>query len=71
MISITIDNPEVEQILHQTYGNNHNRLINEFSQFIQTRIIKEDIKISIQQLEQGKAVNFTDAFKQVKQRYKP
>jgi hypothetical protein len=71
MISITIDNPDVEQILHQTYGNNYNRLVNEFSQFIQMRIIKEDIKTSIQQLEQGKSVNFTDAFKQVKQRYEP
>jgi hypothetical protein len=69
MINITIDNPDIEQTLQQTYGNNHSRLIKEFSQFIQSAKIKDDIGISIQQLEQGKSVKLKDAFSQVKRNY--
>ncbi|MGZ8947516.1 MAG: hypothetical protein ACXW1W_19090 [Methylococcaceae bacterium] len=69
MINITIDNPDIEHILQQTYGNNHSRLIKEFSQFVQFTKIKDDISISIQQLERGESVNLTDAFAQVKRNY--
>ena len=69
MINITIDNPDIEQILQQTYGNNHSRLIKEFSQFIQAAKIKDDIGISIRQLEQGESVKLADAFTQVKRKY--
>jgi hypothetical protein len=69
MINITIDNPDIEQILQQTYGNNHNRLIKEFSQFIQTAKIKDDIGISIHQFEQGESIKLMDAFIQVKRKY--
>lgn len=69
MINITIDNPDIEQILQQTYGNNYNRLIKEFSQFIQSAKIKDDIGISIQQFEQGECVKLADAFAHVKRKY--
>lgn len=69
MINITIDNPDIEQILQQTYGNNHSRLIKEFSQFVQSTKIKDDISISIQQLERGESVKLADAFAQVKRNY--
>ena len=69
MINITIDNPDIEQILHQTYGNNYNHLIKEFSQFIQSVKIKDDIGISIQQFEQGEGIKLADAFAQVKRKY--
>ncbi len=69
MINITIDNPDIEQILQQTYGNNHSRLIKEFSQFVQATKIKDDISISIQQLERGESVKLADAFAQVKRNY--
>jgi hypothetical protein len=66
MTNITIDNPDIEQILQQTYGNNHSRLIKEFSQFVQATKIKDDISVSIQQLERGESVKLADAFAQVK-----
>ncbi|MEE7627408.1 hypothetical protein V3O24_14660 [Methylobacter sp. Wu8] len=69
MINITIDNPDIEQILQQTYGNNHSRLIKEFSQFIQAAKIKDDIGISIHQLEQGESVKLADTFTQIKRKY--
>ncbi|MFA5019217.1 MAG: hypothetical protein WC504_16825 [Methylobacter sp.] len=69
MINITIDNPDIEQILQQTYGNNHSRLIKEFSQFVQFTKIKDDISISIQQFERGESVKLADAFAQVKRNY--
>jgi hypothetical protein len=69
MINITIDNPDIEHILQQTYGNNHGRLIKEFSQFIQTTRIKDDIGISIHQLEGGESIKLADAFTQVKRKY--
>ncbi len=69
MINITIDNPDIEQLLQQTYGTNYNRLVQEFSQFIQSAKIKEDIAISLQQLECGEGIKFATAFSQVKQKY--
>jgi hypothetical protein len=69
MINITIDNPDIEQILEQTYGNNHGRLVKEFSQFIQSKKIKDDIDISIQQLERGEGIKLADAFNRVKRNY--
>lgn len=69
MINITINNPDIEQILQQTYGGNHSRLIKEFSQFVQAAQIKDDINISIQQLERGESVTLADAFAQVKRSY--
>lgn len=69
MINITINNPDIEQILQQTYGNNYSRLIKEFSQFVQATKIKDDISISIQQLEQGESIKLADAFSQVKRNY--
>lgn len=69
MINITIDNPDIEQILEQTYGNNHGRLVKEFSQFIQSKKIKDDIDISIQQLEWGEGIKLADAFNRVKRNY--
>lgn len=69
MINITIDNPDIEQILEQTYGNNHNRLIKEFSQFIQSKKTQDDIDISIQQLERGEGIKLADAFNRVKRNY--
>ncbi|MCK4494420.1 MAG: hypothetical protein KAU26_10205 [Methylococcales bacterium] len=69
MINISINNPNIENILQQTYGTNYNRLIEEFSQFIQTTKIKEDIGISIQQLKQGEGIKLTNAFNQIKQNY--
>ena len=69
MINITINNPDLEKTLQQTYGDNHHRLIQEFSQFIQQAKIQSDIGISIEQLEQGKGIKLADAFQQVKALY--
>lgn len=69
MINITIDNPDIEQILQQTYGTNYNRLVQEFSQFIQSAKIKDDINISQQQFKRGESISLSDAFNQVKQKY--
>jgi len=69
MMNISINNPDIENIIQDTYGNNHKRLIEEFSQFIQTVKIKEEINLSIQQLEENKGIALSEAFKQIKQKY--
>ena len=69
MMNISINNPDIESIIQETYGNNHNRLIEEFSQFIQTVKIKDEINVSIQQLEENKGIPLSEAFKQIKQNY--
>ncbi len=55
MLNIQIDNPELENNIRKTYGNDLNSIAGAFSEFILQQKIKQDIGVSIQQLEKGEA----------------
>ena len=74
MLTINIDNPELEQSIKQTYGNDKQTLAREFMDFLQLtksqqKRIKQDINISIQQLDAGEGIPIEDVFKDIKSRY--
>ena len=69
MLTINIDNPELEQSIKQTYGNDKQTLARAFMEFIQQKKIKQDIDISIQQLDDGEGIPMEDVFKDIKSRY--
>lgn len=56
MLNIQIDNPELEQYLKQAYGENSQSIARVFAEFVQQQRIKQDIGVSIEQLEAGEGV---------------
>ena len=69
MLTIEIDNPELEENLKQLFGNNKQSVVEAFADFIQQRNIKKDIGISIQQLDAGEAIPLHDVMQSIRKQY--
>lgn len=69
MINISITDPALETLIHQSFGNNQGLIEQEFTRFIQENQVKQDIKESIEQINAGKSVSIKDAFKSIRSKY--
>ena len=69
MLNIEINNPELEESLKQLYGNNKQSLVTAFADFVQQRKIKQDIGISISQLDAGEAMPLQDVMQALPKKY--
>jgi hypothetical protein len=69
MLNILIDNPEIEASLEQLYGVNTQSIAQDFADFVQQRKIKQDIGISISQLEAGEGMAMRDVMQAIRQKY--
>ena len=69
MLNIQIDNPELEKNIKQTYGEDTQLLASAFLDFIQQKRIKQDIGISIKQLDDGESLPLGDVMKAIRTRY--
>lgn len=69
MLNIEINNPELEESLKQLYGNNKQSIANAFADFVQQRKTKQDIGISIAQLDAGEAVPLQDVMQAIGKKY--
>ena len=69
MLNIEINNPELEESLKQLYGNNKQSIANAFADFVQQRKIKQDIGISISQLEAGEALPLHEVMQAIHKKY--
>ncbi len=69
MLSIQIDNPELEKNIKQAYGDDTRSIARAFVEFIQQQKIKQDIGISIEQLESGEGIAFSDVMKDIRTKY--
>ncbi len=69
MLNIEINNPELEENLKQLYGNNKQSLVTAFADFVQQRKIKQDIGISISQLDAGEALPLQDVMQALRKKY--
>jgi hypothetical protein len=69
MLTINIDNPELEQSIHQTYDSNKQSIVKGFMEFIQQQKIKKDIGTSIQQLDAGECMPMEDVFSKITAKY--
>lgn len=67
MLSIQIDNPELEAELKQAFGNNPQFVVKAFADFVQARRLADDIQTSI--AEQDKALKSADVFTFIRARY--
>jgi len=69
MINITINNPELEALLHQAYGENAALVEQEFSRFIKETQIKRDVKSALQQIELNQTIAMDSAFRALRGKY--
>lgn len=66
MLTIQIDNPELERNIKNTYGEDTKSIAKAFYEFIQQQKIKQDIGISIEQLNYGKGIPLDDVMKNIR-----
>lgn len=69
MLNIQIDNPGLEADLKQTFGDNPQSVARAFAEFVQSKKISEDIKVSVAQLERGEEIEVADVFNSIRARY--
>jgi len=69
MLNIRIDNPEIEKKLKQYFGDDKQSIVNAFLKFVQQEKIKQDIGISIEQLDAGEAVPLSQVMSETRAKY--
>lgn len=69
MLNIKIDNPELEKNIKQFFGDDTQSLATAFAEFVKQRQVRQDIEISIKQLDNGEALDFKEAISEVRSKY--
>jgi len=69
MLHIQIDNPELEESIKQTYGDDTKSIAKAFFDFIQQQKHKQDIGVSIEQLDEGKAIPMENMMRDIQGKY--
>jgi hypothetical protein len=69
MLNIHIDDPELERDIRQTFGDDARSIARAFSRFIQQQRIRQDIGVSIEQLEAGESTALGDVVKDIRTKY--
>lgn len=69
MLNIQINDPELELSIRQAYGNNTDSLARDFVAFIRQEKIRDDIRVSIQQLDSGEGVPLKAVMQEIRSRY--
>ncbi len=69
MLNIQIDNPELEKNIRQTYGDDSQSIANAFLAFIRQQGIKQDIGISIKQLDAGEGLPLAEVMEGIRSKY--
>ena len=69
MLNIHIDDPELEKNIKQTFGEDTRSIARAFSEFIKQRRIKQDIGVSIEQLDAGESVPLGDVINDIRKKY--
>lgn len=69
MLNIQINDPDLELSIRQAYGNNTDSLARDFVAFIRQERIRDDIRVSIQQLDSGEGVPLKSVMQEIRSRY--
>ena len=69
MLSIQIDNPELEKSLEQVFGGNEDLISNAFVEFVQLQKVKQDVGISIKQLDAGNVKSLKNVMMDIRAEY--
>lgn len=71
MLTIKIDNPELEQTLQELYGNQSDSIAGAFREFLLNQRIKQDVAVSVQQLDSGQGMDLHQAIRDTRAKYEP
>jgi hypothetical protein len=66
MLNIEINNPELEASLKQLFGNNQQSIARAFAEFVQQRKIKQDIGVSIAQLDAAEGLSLRETMQSIR-----
>lgn len=69
MLNIQIDDPELEKSIQQVYGDNTQSIARAFAALIQHEQLKDDVRISVQQLNHGEAIPLRTVMQDLRARY--
>lgn len=69
MLSIQIDDPELEKSIKQVFGGNDDLIGSAFVEFIHSQKVKRDVAISIKQLDAGNAKSLKNVMRAVRAKY--
>jgi len=69
MLNIQIDNLELEANIKQTYGDDVQSVANAFGEFIQQQRIRQDIAVSIKQLDAGEGIAMAEVMEGIRRQY--
>lgn len=69
MLTIQIENPELEHYVQEQYQGDTQQLSQEFSDFLKKRRIQEDVHVSQKELEQGEALTLQEVFGALRDKY--
>ncbi|MDD4884711.1 hypothetical protein [Sulfuricurvum sp.] len=69
MLSIRIDNPELESYINEEYRGDENTLIRQFVEFLRFQKIKNEVKTSIEELDRDEFVTLDEAFETATAKY--
>ncbi|MDD3466971.1 MAG: hypothetical protein PHE67_07460 [Campylobacterales bacterium] len=69
MLSIRIDNPELEGFIQDEYKGDDGSLVRQFVEFLKLQKIKSEVKTSLDELDNDDIVELDEAFKQATAKY--
>jgi len=62
MLSIQLNNPELESFIQDEYRGDENTLMRQFVEFLRFQKIKNEIKTSIEELDRDEFIGLDEAF---------
>ncbi len=69
MLNIQINNPELEERIKQVFGDDTQSIATAFGEFIQQQRIKQDIAVSLQQLDAGEGISIAEVMEGIRREY--
>ena len=69
MLSIQIDNPEMEKSIKQVFGDNEALIGSAFMEFVHLQKVKQDVGISIKQLDSGESKSLKNVMGDIRAKY--
>ena len=69
MLTIKIDDPDLERSIRQAYGDNSRLLVDAFVEFLRQQGVREDIGVSIEQLDSGSGIPLAQVMAEIRGKY--
>lgn len=69
MLTLQIENPDLEQYLEEEFHGDRNAMAQRFLEFLELQKIRRDVKASEEELERGESLSLEEAFGPVLEKY--